>query len=158
MSGLYLDSSALTKLVIDEAESAALTAVTLGNRWFSSRVAVVEVTKAVRRRDRDADPAAILAKVSWVELDEGIAAVASSMGGPILRALDAIHVASALRVASEVGTFVTYDARQAGVARAAGIPVMSPKHVPGPDDSERLEADLGVVPEAPAGSEDDPPA
>jgi predicted nucleic acid-binding protein len=99
---------------------------------YSSRVALVEVTKAVARHDPEADPTAVLGRVSWVELDEDIAGVASSTGGPRLRALDAIHVASALRVAPEIEAFVTYDARQAAAAEAAGLRVLTPSDDPEP--------------------------
>lgn len=97
-----------------------------GREMYSSRVAMVDVAKAVARHDPEADPTAVLGRVSWVELDEDIAVVASGAGGPRIRALDAIHVASALRVASELEAFVTYDARQAAAAAAAGLTVLSP--------------------------------
>ena len=47
-------------------------------------------------------------------------------GGPSLHALDAVHVASALRLAPEIEAFVTYDDRQADAARAAGLDVVAP--------------------------------
>jgi predicted nucleic acid-binding protein len=47
-------------------------------------------------------------------------------GTPSLRALDAIHVASARLVGDELDAFVTYDARQAQVATAEGLRVISP--------------------------------
>ena len=93
---------------------------------YSSRVAMVEVAKAVARHDPDSDATAVMGRVSWVELDEDVAVVASGVGGPRLRALDAIHVASALRVAPEIEAFVTYDVRQAAAAAAAGLRVLSP--------------------------------
>jgi predicted nucleic acid-binding protein len=114
------------KLVIRESGSGAVGAAASGREMYSSRVAMVEVAKAVARHDPGADPTAVLGRVSWVELDEDLAGVASSAGGPRLRALDAIHVASALRVAPEIEAFVTYDARQAEVAAAAGFVVWSP--------------------------------
>jgi len=43
-----------------------------------------------------------------------------------LRSLDAIHLASALTLGDELDAFVTYDARQADAARAAGLTVESP--------------------------------
>lgn len=123
MSILYLDASALTKLVVEEPETAALHDLVRGRRLASSRVAVVEVLKAVARANPDADPQAVLALLSFVELDADLARIAGSTGGAELRALDAIHVASALRLGSEVDAFVTYDSRQAAAARAAGLRV-----------------------------------
>ena len=86
----------------------------------------MEVVKAVARANPDADPQPILALLAFVELDADLARVAAATGGTGLRALDAIHVASALRLGDEVDTFVTYDLRQAFAARAMGL------HVDGP--------------------------
>jgi uncharacterized protein len=126
LSSLYLDSSALTKLVIDEDHSSALAAAVLGRDLVSSRVAVVEVTKAVARNDPEADPEPMLGQLTLIDLDPDLARIAGATGGPGLRALDAIHVASALRVALELEAFVTYDARQAEAAEAAGLRVLTP--------------------------------
>ena len=93
---------------------------------MSNRVAVVEVTKAVAR----ADPGAVLEPFfetfSFVELDAELALIAGTTGNAGSRALDAIHVASALRLGPEVEIFVTYDARQAAAAAAAGLRIASP--------------------------------
>jgi predicted nucleic acid-binding protein len=93
----------------------------------SSRVAVVEVSKAVARMDPAADPAAILGQLTLIDLDPELARSAAATGGPGLRALDAIHVASALRVATDIEAFVTYDARQAAAAHAVGLRVVTPR-------------------------------
>ena len=93
---------------------------------MSSRVAAVEVVKAVARANPDADPSRIVAMLAFVELDAEFGTLAGATGEPELRALDAIHVALALRLGSEVGAFLTYDARQATAARAAGLSVEMP--------------------------------
>lgn len=123
---LYLDASAITKLVVDEPESAALERVVAGKALATSRVAVVEVTKAVARADPGADPWGVLSRLAFVELDADLARLAGATGGPALRALDAVHVASALRLVPEIVAFVTYDDRQAEAARAAGFDVVAP--------------------------------
>jgi hypothetical protein len=126
VSNVYLDSSALTKLVIDEPESASLQTVLQGRSLMTSRVAVVEVTKSVARSNPIADPSKILALVTLLELDADVASVAATTGGPGLRALDAIHVATALLVGAELESFITYDARQSEAASAAGLLVIAP--------------------------------
>lgn len=123
---LYLDASAITKLVVDERESAALERLVAGKALATGRVAVVEVTKAVARADPGADPWGVLSRLAFVELDADLARLAGATGGPALRALDAVHVASALRLVPEIEAFVTYDDRQADAARAAGLDVVSP--------------------------------
>jgi predicted nucleic acid-binding protein len=97
-----------------------------GRRLVTSRVAVVELTKAVERVDPGADPTATLARMAFVELDADLALTAAATGGTRLRALDAIHVASALRLRGELDAFVTYDDRQAEAARASGLRVETP--------------------------------
>lgn len=126
MSNVYLDSSALTKLVIDEPESATLQTVLQGRSLMTSRIAVVEVSKSVARSNPIADPSKILALVTLLELDAAVASVAATTGGARLRALDAIHVATALIVGAELESFITYDARQSEAASAAGLHVIAP--------------------------------
>lgn len=123
---LYLDASAITKLVIDEADSQPLRARVGGKAWATSRIAVVEVRKAVSRVNPSADPGPILRRLAFVELDPELAELAGALGGPGLRSLDAIHLASALRLGPALEAFVTYDARQAVAARSAGLPVEAP--------------------------------
>lgn len=93
---------------------------------MSNRIAVVEVTKAVARADPDAVLQPFFETFSFVELDAELARIAGTTGNAGLRALDAIHVASALRLGLEVEVFITYDARQAAAAEAAGLRVASP--------------------------------
>ncbi len=109
-----------------EAESDELRAVVLGRQLATSRVSVVEVGKAVGRARPDGDASRMLAMLAFVELDAELAALAAAAGGPSLRALDAIHVASALRLGPEVESFLTYDSRQAEAAEAAGLRVLAP--------------------------------
>lgn len=62
-----------------------------------------------------------------MELDAAIAARAGAIKPQGLRSLDAIHLASALSLGSDLDAFVTYDARQADAARAAGQEVLAPR-------------------------------
>ena len=126
MRSLYLDASAITKLVISEGETPALQGRIRSRQIISSRVAVVEVAKAVARANPAADVQPILARLAFVELEAELARIAGGTGDPSLRALDAIHVASAVRLGPEVEAFLTYDDRQALAARTAGLSVESP--------------------------------
>jgi len=101
-------------------------ALVRGRSLVSSRVAVVEVTKAVARHDPSADPDPVLGQLTLIDLDPELARAAAAIGGYQLRALDAIHVASAVRVATDLEAFVTYDARQAAAALAVGLRVLMP--------------------------------
>jgi len=68
----------------------------------------------------------MLAALNLVAVDDDLLDEAARLGPETLRSLDAIHLASALSVGSAVGVVVTYDARLADVARAAGLAVLSP--------------------------------
>jgi len=128
---IYLDSSAIVKLVVMEPESPALFAW-LGDRLqrISSAVARVEVTRALRRvgvaaavRRRSAE---VLDRISLVPVDRPVLDVAAELDPAELRSLDAIHLATALSVASDLAGLVTYDTRLAAAAARSRIDVWSP--------------------------------
>jgi len=124
----YADSSALVKLVIAEAESAAVF------RWFieaervaCSRIGVIETIRASNHHPHDAAHRdAVLAEVEFIELDPAIAAAAATVAPLLLRSLDAIHLATAVSLLPDIDAFVTYDERLAEAARAIGLPVVRP--------------------------------
>jgi uncharacterized protein len=131
----YADTSALVKLVRDEPESNALRAFLADADLVSSDLVLTEVPRAVRRAVAD-DPVlprdhlleragALVEAIALRPVDRPLLAAAGALEEPALRALDAIHVASALDL-HPVDAFVTYDERQAAAARLAGMRTMSP--------------------------------
>lgn len=94
----------------------------------TSRVAAIEITRAIRRYglSLDLQIAALLVNVAYVEMTPEIVRSASWLMSAELRTLDAIHLASALGLGGELDSFVTYDSRLAGAARSHGLPVASP--------------------------------
>lgn len=128
MTTAYVDASALVKLALDEPDGIAM------RRWYhehervaSSRVAVIETRRAVRRKvDDPAHVDAILKSIEVLEVSATIVHRASSVDPPSLRTLDAIHLASALELGLDLDAFVTYDDRLADAARAVGLPVVRP--------------------------------
>jgi predicted nucleic acid-binding protein len=128
---IYCDSSALVKLVVEEAESEALDdwlSSQRGVQLTSSIIARTEVVLAVARYGDKWTAAAndLLATVAVVELDVDLADEAARMGSPGLRTLDALHLASALRIAQAITAFVVYDHRLAEAARSQGLRVVAP--------------------------------
>lgn len=130
---IYLDSSAVVKMIRPEAESRDLV------EWLNRRnepavtsvLAEVEVPRALRRSGPVylAAMPGVLASISRVEMDASIRATAAAYVTHTLRSLDAVHVATAeVLVASgkTVSAFVTYDRRQASAAEAVGIKVRVP--------------------------------
>jgi len=128
---LYLDSSALVKLLVSEPESRSLRRFIAS--WpdrVSSVVARVEVARAVGRRANDRRAAhrtdTLLDRVLLLHVDPEVLRVAARLEPPELRALDAIHLASALSLGAELGPLVTYDGRLAAAARRVRIEVAAP--------------------------------
>ncbi|MBA4181666.1 MAG: VapC toxin family PIN domain ribonuclease [Anaerolinea sp.] len=129
MTVAYLDASALVKLVISEQESGALRDyLTHFQTLVSSKLARVEVTRAVSARvpTRANEVTSALRHLRYVGLDDTILETASELPPSVLRALDAIHIASALALGDALEVFVTYDRRMAEAAEALGIPVVAP--------------------------------
>src|SRR5262245_11292080 len=88
----------------------------------TSVIAEVEVLRNLRKFRVDRDEA--MRGFYLVSLDDDTRRMASELGPTPLRALDAIHVASALAIGDRNLEFVTYDDRQAEAARAAGLKVV----------------------------------
>lgn len=125
----YLDSSAIVKLVIAEPESAALrTHLRRRRHLVSSALARVEVLRAVLphgSRTRRA-AAAVLLSIDLVAISDPVLDAAGALPAAGLRSLDAIHLASAQRLASSLSEIVTYDRRMTAAAAALELPVVSP--------------------------------
>jgi predicted nucleic acid-binding protein len=128
-AAVYLDSSALVKLVVREVESKALIRH-LGERpnRVSCALARVEVVRAVRPQGQAATLRArqLLDRVSLLHLDEVLLDQAAALDGAVLRSLDAIHIAAARALGNELGELVTYDRRMAEAARRLDIAVVTP--------------------------------
>jgi uncharacterized protein len=128
---IYLDSSALVKLVFEEAESAQLV------RWLadrsddpklSSEVATIELVRTCRCRDpgSEAGVRQLLRGLDLVPVTTELIERATLVGPPELRSLDAIHLASVLSFREDVTHVVVYDARLSGAVAAAGLEVVAP--------------------------------
>lgn len=132
MTILYVDTSALLKRVIVEAESSAVRAVlrrsdASGDLLTASSLAWVEVWRALRRAGvADVQPLALIALSGIAEfpLSDAVLARAQRVGKTSLRSLDAIHLASALAVGAD--SVLTYDDRLADSADAVGLVVLAP--------------------------------
>lgn len=129
MSALYLDSSAFVKLIVVEAESAALRqrlAATEARRT-SSALLRTEALRAVRHLGPEALTLAREAtrRVDLIAIDDRILDAAGLLDPGIVRTLDAIHLATALALGDDLEAIVTYDQRTIDGARLMGLPVIS---------------------------------
>jgi len=128
---IYLDSSALVKLLFQEPESEAL-ASWLAARTevpkLSSQVSVVEVVRVCRRVDAGLEATArrLLAGLDLVPISTAVVERASHVGSAFLRSLDAIQLATALSVADDLEALIAYDRRLLDAAAQERLPVASP--------------------------------
>lgn len=126
---VYLDSSGLVKLVVSERESAALEHyLKAWPRRVTSALARVEVVRAVSLHGTLAIARArrLLEGVHLIQMDDWLLDDAAEIALPMLRSLDAIHLATARLVRGDLARIVTYDSRMAVAARAIGLTVDAP--------------------------------
>jgi uncharacterized protein len=128
---IYLDSSALVKLVFEESESGVL-ATWLEERHelpkITSDLSTVELMRVCRRLEPNSITGAqqVLAGVDLIPMSGDVVERAAVVGPPELRSLDAINLASAMVVSQLVTSFVVYDARLGAAAEDAGLKVVAP--------------------------------
>jgi predicted nucleic acid-binding protein len=137
---VYLESSALLAWLFDEPAHAEAVRATVidAHRVVTSALTLVECQRAIHRGATSArlSPVETLALKqylselarSWlvVSLDDPILERASGpFAGPIIRTLDAIHVASALELSREFGPIelISLDERVRACALACGLTV-----------------------------------
>jgi uncharacterized protein len=128
---IYLDSSALVKLILAETESSALREWLARNReqpMVSSTLHRTEVARAVWRYE----PAALgqcyrlMRRVQRLEMSTDILDTAGTLPPQIIRSGDAIHLASALSVKHYLMAFVAYDKKLLTAADGIGLPTACP--------------------------------
>lgn len=128
-AAVYLDSSALVKLVVQEAESAALAGHLRERRSRAScALARVEVIRAVRSHGQPAINRArrLLERISLLRLDDVLLDHAAALDEATLRSLDAVHLAAARTLGDGLAEVITYDRRMADAAGRVGLPVLAP--------------------------------
>lgn len=135
MPVFYLDTSALVKLVLDEPETPALRAYLRHAELLSCELALTELPRAIRRAvatDVALPLAQLLARsgelldaVALLPLERPLLLAAGAIEEPLLRALDAVHVAAAIDV-MPIDGFISYDERQSAGARLAGLRTVAP--------------------------------
>jgi predicted nucleic acid-binding protein len=128
---IYLDSTAVVKLVHAEAESVALRDW-LDERaetgWISSVLTEIETFRALARYAPDAVSRlpAVLDQIDLIGLDPPIRIPAQTARPATVRSLDAIHLGTALHARQTLTSFVTYDKRLLDAALSAGLPADAP--------------------------------
>lgn len=127
----YLDTSAVVKLVVREHETASLRReLSHWPRRTSSSLLRVELMRAIKRAGLPrlvAPGRQHLGAISLIRMDDALLDRAAELDPASLRSLDAIHLASALTLGTDLGVFMTYDDRLLQGAAALGLPTVSPR-------------------------------
>jgi predicted nucleic acid-binding protein len=128
---IYVDTSALLKRYVDEADSERAVELLGSDRdVVTGRHTVVEVRRNLARLLSATDAVEAratftedLASLSIVELDASTCELAATIAEQTgVRTLDALHLGAARRLGTAL-TFLTFDARQAQAARSLGLAV-----------------------------------
>jgi uncharacterized protein len=128
----YADTSAVIKLLVEEAYSKAFAAFYDSHadaEWVSSALLRIELTRAVARGMPALLPDArdLLTAFSYVAIDDDIVAAAMDEPDRTLRSLDAIHLATARIFGPDLDAVVTYHNRLATAASDAGLMIVAPR-------------------------------
>lgn len=127
MTVVYLDTSAAMKLVTAEPQSAVLeVALRASPWWLSSQILAVELSCAGQRVGVPPENVSgLLDTCQLLPITGAVLTRAAQSFSPSQRALDAIHLASALDL-PDAPVFVSYDERQLEAAQNAGLTCLSP--------------------------------
>ena len=129
---IYLDTSALVKLVVAEDESQSLQtflSAQADDSLFSAALARTELIRAVAPNGPQAiaDARDLLKSLDTVVLTRQLLDEAGTLLPLRLRSLDAIHLVAAQRAGDSLRTVITYDARMISAAADLGISTAAPR-------------------------------
>lgn len=133
---MYVDTSALGALLVEQLESDALESWLdqTSDMLVSSDLLEVELRRlAVREGIDQADVTRLLDGVSLAALDRAVYRSAGLLPMPYLRTLDALHLEAAMRL--DAAAVLTYDRRLSKAARSVGLRVVAPGTAPAGADS-----------------------
>jgi predicted nucleic acid-binding protein len=126
---VYVDTSALGRLLVEESDAGT---IRLALREFegriSSRLLRMELTRMGLRRGLPGRAEPLLEEIALVTIDDELLREAEAIEPHRVATLDAIHLATAVRLASDgdIDALMTYDKALAEGARHHGITVVSP--------------------------------
>lgn len=129
MAGIYVDTSALGRVLLGEPDKASILDVLADyGQHVASRLLRVELKRLALRVGLLGPADQLLAGVALLPVDEATLEAAETIGPPTVATLDAIHLITAIRLAERdlIDAIITYDARLAEGARTHGLAVVAP--------------------------------
>ena len=129
MAGVYVDTSALGRVLLGEPDAPAIVRELASfEQHVASRLLRVELRRLAVREDALQAADALLNGIALLPVDETTLTAAETVAPTTVGTLDAIHLATALRLldAKLLDALMTYDARLADGAREHGLAVVAP--------------------------------
>ncbi len=129
MATVYVDTSALGRMLLDEPDATAIEdSLRAYDRRVASRLLRVELRRVGLRTNLLDGVGELLAEVALIPFDESILTAAETVPPSTIATLDAIHLATAVRLAEagELDALMTYDKQLITGAKQHGITVLSP--------------------------------
>jgi predicted nucleic acid-binding protein len=129
VAALYVDTSAVGRVLLGEPDAAAvLRDLAEFEQHVASRLLRIELRRLALREDAVAAANQLLSGVALVPLDDAILTASETLPPSTVATLDAIHLATALKLADAgvLDTVMTYDQRFAEGAEHHGLRVLAP--------------------------------
>jgi uncharacterized protein len=126
---VYVDTSALGRVLLGEPDAPAVLRDLGGfDQLVASRLTRIELRRLARREGLLDAADQLLRGLALIPLDDAILVAAETVAPATVATLDAIHLATALRLAAAglLTTLMTYDARLTDAARQHGLSVLAP--------------------------------
>lgn len=112
MAGIYIDTSALGRVLLAEPDAAAIrNALDEHDAWWSSELLTVELRRLATRENLTEPAESLLSALSLLPVDSVSLQRASRLEPAEVRSLDAIHLDAATQLSrrNEIASVLTYD-------------------------------------------------
>ena len=129
MATIYADTSALGRVLLSDPSAPAVQRTLSGfGQLVASRLLRVELRRLGVRSGRLVEADQLASRFSLLPISEDVLALAETLEPSAVGTLDAIHLATAVRLAAGVrlDALMTYDKQLAAGARHHGIRVLMP--------------------------------
>jgi len=129
MAAIYVDTSAVGRVLLGEPDAQAVLRELAGfDQHVASRLMRIELRRLALREDAFEAADRLLDGVALIPLDDAVLAAAETVLPATVATLDAIHLATVLRLAAAgmLDTVMTYDRQLADGAAHHGLRVVAP--------------------------------
>lgn len=129
MGAVYIDTSALGRVLLDEPDKSAIKdALERFDQVTASRLLRIELRRVGLKRGLLDRAESLLADIALIPLEDQILTATETLTPALVGTLDAIHLATAVQLtkAGKLNALMTYDKGLAAGAREHGITVLSP--------------------------------